>query len=306
MSHDERIVRPSPSEPTGPVREPLSDAAPENGSPRMDPASNPTVSNPASASAPPVQEPVAATPADPPSPAEPTVLTGTIAGPDLAAAPVGGEVQAAGEVHAAEVQAAAPHAVAAPAAEDEAGTFADGVAQFFRGFLRDLVFFVGLFLFIYCFVMNVSVVRGKSMEPTFSDGDRLIVDKLSYRLGTIDESNRFDVVVLKNPKDPSEDYIKRLIAFPGELVEMRDGILYVDGVRMDFDGIIRDRDDFRHRVRPGHYFVLGDNRARSNDSRYFDGVPRDYIKGKIRVRFWPLDNVTLFGRYESEDELLPD
>jgi len=172
--------------------------------------------------------------------------------------------------------------------------------QFARGFLRDLAFFISLFLFIYYFVMNVSVVRGKSMEPTFRDGDRLIVDKLSYRLGDIDEDDRFDVVVLKNPRDPSEDYIKRLVAMPGETVRIRDGVLYINGRRIDYGGAWLDHANFPntgsvHRVEEGHYFVLGDNRARSNDSRHFEDVPRDYIKGKIRVRFWPLDDFRLFG-----------
>ncbi len=185
-------------------------------------------------------------------------------------------------------------------ANDEPDTLG-AITRFFRGFVRDLAFFVGLFLFIYYFVMNVSVVRGKSMEPTFHDGDRLIVDKLSYRLGDIGEDDRFDVVVLKNPRDPSEDYIKRLVAFPGETVRIRDGVLYINGRRIDFDGAWLDHADYPnngsavHRVEEGHYFVLGDNRARSNDSRHFEDVPRDYIKGKIRVRFWPFDAFRFFG-----------
>lgn len=178
------------------------------------------------------------------------------------------------------------------------------LVAFFRGFLRDLAFFVGLFFFIYYFVMNVSVVRGKSMEPTFHDGDRLIVDKITYRLGDLSEANRFDVVVLKNPNNPKEDYIKRLVAFPGEYVEMRNGILLIDGVRMDYEGAHLDRANFsRTKVEEGHYFVLGDNRGKSNDSRIFHGVPRDYIKGKIRLRFWPPDSIHLFGSDHTNDEI---
>jgi signal peptidase I len=168
--------------------------------------------------------------------------------------------------------------------------------SFLRGFVRDLAFFVFLFLFIYYFVMNVSVVRGKSMEPNFHDGDRLIVDKLTYKLTDITEEDRFDVVVLKNPLDPSEDYIKRLVALPGEWVEIKDGILYIDGTKYEESGIYLDstREYGPVRVREGHYFVLGDNRAHSNDSLNFGGVPKDYIKGKIRVRFWPVDDLRFF------------
>jgi len=170
------------------------------------------------------------------------------------------------------------------------------VAGFLRGFSRDLTFFIFLFLFIYYFVMNVSVVRGKSMEPNFHDGDRLIVDKLSYRISDIRPVNRFDVVVLKNPYDPSEDYIKRLVGFPGEWIEIRGGALYIDGERCTEPEIYVDptRNFGPEKVKEGHYFVLGDNRGHSNDSLNFGGVPKDYIKGKIRVRFWPLDEFTVF------------
>lgn len=137
------------------------------------------------------------------------------------------------------------------------------------------------------FLIQVSIVRGHSMEPSLQDGDRLVVDRLAYALGDV---QRFDVVVLRYPRDPQLDFVKRVVALPGESVRLERGKVYVNGKQLDEAfAHVSDRAFMREVVVPaGHYFVLGDNRPISCDSREFGLVEADMLKGKVRARFWPL------------------
>jgi signal peptidase I len=165
-----------------------------------------------------------------------------------------------------------------------------------RSLVADVIKFAIFFLILYLYVMQVSVVRGSSMQPSFHDGDRLVVDKISYLVSDI---HRFDVIVLRAPTESAKgmDFIKRVIALPGETVEIRDGRVIVNNKEISGDfQPERSHDDWPpHLVRQGEYFVLGDNRPYSNDSRAFGMVKREAIRGKIRVRFWPLTDFKLFG-----------
>ena len=144
---------------------------------------------------------------------------------------------------------------------------------------------------LHLFVIQVSVVKGHSMEPCLQDGDRLVVDRVSYELG---EVGRGDVVVLRFPRDPSLDFVKRIVAVPGDHVAMQHGVLFVNGAATDY-GAIDDVQDLPERFVPeGHVFVLGDNRPISCDSREFGLVPHHLLRGKVRVRFWPLATATVF------------
>lgn len=137
------------------------------------------------------------------------------------------------------------------------------------------------------FLVQVSIVRGHSMEPSLRDGDRLVVDRLAYALGGV---QRFDVVVLRYPRDPKVDFVKRVVALPGEHVRLEAGRVYVDG-RLLTESFthVSDRASMRELTVPeGHYFVLGDNRPISCDSREFGLVEAALLKGKVRARFWPL------------------
>ena len=138
----------------------------------------------------------------------------------------------------------------------------------------------------YTFLFNFSVVRGNSMAPGIHDGDRILIDHLSYFFG---QAHRGDVVVLKYPLDPSVDYIKRVIGLPGDDIRLEGGAVWVNGERLQEPYVADiDRAAALHvRVKPAHYFVLGDNRLRSSDSRDFGFVPRDYVRGKVEVRVWP-------------------
>ena len=126
------------------------------------------------------------------------------------------------------------------------------------------------------------------MLPLLHDGERIIVDKLTYRLEPI---RRGDVVVFWYPRDPAVSFIKRIVALPGETIELDRGVLLIDGhaVREDYIGTAsRDRASHRPtRVPPGHYFVMGDHRTSSNDSRSWGEVPQKYIYGRALFRFWP-------------------
>ncbi|MBI5851494.1 MAG: signal peptidase I [Planctomycetes bacterium] len=146
---------------------------------------------------------------------------------------------------------------------------------------------------LHAFVVQVSVVRGHSMEPSLCDGDRLVVDRVSPTLAGV---ARFDVVILANPRDPSVDYVKRVAALPGDVVALHDGELWIDGRRIE-QGFapIADHAEFEPLIVPaGHVFVLGDNRPISCDSREFGLVPVGLLRGTVRARFWPFHRVAVF------------
>lgn len=146
---------------------------------------------------------------------------------------------------------------------------------------------IGVVLFVaYGLMFNFSVVRGSSMAPGIHDGDRILVDHLSY---VFQDVHRGDIVVLQYPLDPSLDYIKRVIGVPGDKVEIEHGRVNVNGRALD-EAYVAEQDP-RARVsvvvEPDHFFVLGDNRPHSSDSREFGQVPRANLRGKVEVRVWP-------------------
>lgn len=151
-----------------------------------------------------------------------------------------------------------------------------------------------LFVLGWGLVFNVSEVRGSSMEPGIHDHDRIVIDHLSYLVGDV---QRGDVVVLRYPLDPSLDYIKRVVGLPGDEVSIARGEVRVNGELLEEPYVapssIEPWTTLRARVRPGHYFVLGDNRRRSSDSREFGQVPYEYLRGRVRFRLWPVGRVGL-------------
>ena len=162
-----------------------------------------------------------------------------------------------------------------------------------RGQGRVLFAFVGqgarmgaLALVIYSLLFNLSVVRGSSMTPGILDGDRILVEPWSY---LIDDVERGDVVVLRYPLDPSVDYIKRIIGLPGDHVRMARGRVWINGELLEEPYVdARDPGSVTSLVvDDGNYFVLGDNRPRSSDSRDFGFVADELIRGRVDVRLWP-------------------
>jgi len=148
---------------------------------------------------------------------------------------------------------------------------------------------------IVTFGFQVARVEGQSMAPTLADQDRLIVNKLTYRLGP---PRRGDIVMLYYPINPDKSFVKRVIAEEGDTVRITDGRVYVNDVPMD-DSFVppeyRSHDDFGPTVvQEGYYFVMGDHRNNSSDSRHWGMVPKKYIIGRVQVRWWPIPHARVF------------
>jgi signal peptidase I len=167
-----------------------------------------------------------------------------------------------------------------------------------RVWARDLLIAVGLALVIIIFLYQPVKVEGTSMAPLLSDQERIFINKFVYRFEAI---HRGDVVVFWYPLDRSKSFIKRVIALPGEIVEIRQGILYVDGKATAEPYVppqYEDLSDFGPvRVPDDCYFVMGDHRISSNDSRVFGPVASRFIYGRAVFAYWPVDH---FGSLSNE------
>lgn len=150
---------------------------------------------------------------------------------------------------------------------------------------------------IVTFGFQVARVEGESMAPTLEDQDRLIVNKLSYRLPNHDPRVG-DIVMLLYPNDPDKSFVKRIVAEPGDTIRSVNGHLYRNEVPLPDDFIpeeYRSYDTWGPEVlRDGHYFVMGDHRNNSSDSRTWGFVPKKYIIGRVQLRWWPLTQARLF------------
>ena len=148
---------------------------------------------------------------------------------------------------------------------------------------------------IVTFGFQVARVEGQSMAPTLADQDRLIVNKLAYRIAA---PQRGDIVMLYYPLNPDKSFVKRVIAEEGDTVRIVDGRVYVNDVPLRDDYVppeYRSHDDWGPQVIPeGYYFVMGDHRNNSSDSRHWGFVPKKYIIGKVQLRWWPVPNGRVF------------
>jgi len=161
---------------------------------------------------------------------------------------------------------------------------------------RDLMLSVLIAVLVILFLYRPVKVEGTSMMPSLYDQERLFINQFSYKFG-LGNIKRGDTVVFWFPEDPtnSTSYIKRVIGLPGDTVEVRDGYVIVNGKKLIENYIPPEyRDDRSYPpevVPPNQYFVLGDHRISSNDSRAWGFVPRNYIYGKAVFVFWPLDRI---------------
>ncbi len=148
---------------------------------------------------------------------------------------------------------------------------------------------------IVTFGFQVARVEGLSMAPTLQDQDRLVVNKLVYRLSP---PRRNDIVMLYYPVNPDKSFVKRVIAEEGDQVRITDGRVYVNDIPLDDDYVpseYRSHDDWGPQViSEGYYFVMGDHRNNSSDSRHWGLVPKKYIIGKVLVRWWPIPEAKVF------------
>ena len=167
----------------------------------------------------------------------------------------------------------------------------------FSAWLRDLVISLAISAFIIIFLYQPVKVEGTSMAPLLSDQERIFINKFVYKFEPIE---RGDVIVFWYPLDRSKSFIKRVVGLPGETVEIRAGHLYVDGRELREPYVpasyLDDSSYPPRRIPPDQYFVMGDHRDSSNDSRMFGTVPREYIYGKAVFAYWPMDD---FGSLTS-------
>jgi signal peptidase I len=174
-----------------------------------------------------------------------------------------------------------------------------------RSLLRDIVFAGVIAILIVVFVIQPVRVEGQSMMPRLHDQDRIFVNKFLYPLrewlGDKEPIKRGDIVVLLYPEDPSKSYIKRVVGLPGERVEIEDGRLFINGQQIDesyLDPAYLSTDSTNGPVdvKAHHYFVMGDNRRNSSDSRYWGLVPEKYIYGQAVFRYYPFSPFERVGR----------
>jgi len=147
------------------------------------------------------------------------------------------------------------------------------------------------------FVVQVTEVRQRSMESTLLQGDRVLVSKIDYRVGM---PERGDIVVFQPTTDSTIPYVKRVAAVAGDSIDLRDGDLYINGIKTDYAGAHgataaqSPAVTYPLKVPADSFFALGDNRLASSDSRSFGPQPDDRIIGKVIVRFWPFDRLRFF------------
>lgn len=160
--------------------------------------------------------------------------------------------------------------------------------------LRDVFLIIVVFVLIGVFAVQPVVVEGTSMLPQLDDGERLLVNKLVYykwRNVSWGHLERGDIVVFWYPSDPDKSYVKRVIGLPGETVEVRTGKVYINGreLKEPYIETIHNqnlRENVIKNVDQHYYFVMGDNRDNSSDSRVWGLVPEKYIYGKAFFRYW--------------------
>jgi signal peptidase I len=161
-----------------------------------------------------------------------------------------------------------------------------------RLWVRDVLISVAASFMIITFLYQPVRVEGTSMQPELRDQDRLFINKFAYRFENI---SRGDVVVFHYPRDPEKSYIKRVIALPGDSLRIDDGHVFVNGQLIDESYVPRRYRDGRSMpeivVPQREYFVMGDHRSISSDSRDFGPVDRDLIYGKAAFIYWPADNM---------------
>lgn len=181
--------------------------------------------------------------------------------------------------------------------------------------LRDIFLIIVVFILFGVFFVQPVVVEGTSMLPQLHDGERLLVNKLVYyKIESVSWGHieRGDIVVFWFPNDPDKSYVKRVIGLPGEMVEMRNGKVIIDGTELNEDYLETDYNQTlptraATKVEPHHYFVMGDNRDNSSDSRYWGLVPEKYVYGKAFFRYWKPSNIGFLehGEYDKGVPVTP-
>ncbi len=181
--------------------------------------------------------------------------------------------------------------------------------------VRDIFLIIVVFILFGVFFVQPVVVEGTSMLPQLHDGERLLVNKLVYyKIQSVSWGHieRGDIVVFWFPNDPDKSYVKRVIGLPGEIVEIRNGKVFVDGKQLDEEYLDAAYNQTLPSAPPKkvdehHYFVMGDNRDNSSDSRYWGLVPEKYIYGKAFFRYWKPSEIGFLehGEYDKAFPVKP-
>lgn len=173
-------------------------------------------------------------------------------------------------------------------------------AALLRGWTRDLLIALGLALIFVVFLYQPVKVEGTSMAPLLNDQDRIFINKFVYRFEPVE---RGDIVVFWYPMDRSKSFIKRVVGLPGERVELRGGRVWINDRLLDEPYVppqYSDRSNYGPVVvPPGHYYVLGDHRSSSNDSRVFGPVSGEYVYGKAVFSYWPVSRLGAIPAYAT-------
>ncbi len=177
------------------------------------------------------------------------------------------------------------------------------IGEFVIEIIKVVIISLAIIIPVRYFLIQPFYVKGASMEPNFHDHEYLIINEISYRFS---EPQRGDIVVFRYPKDPSQYFIKRIIGLPGEKIKIKDNKVYIynekypNGLELNEEVYLTEEENTPNLgktefiLEQGEYFVMGDNRESSLDSRRFGSVPRRLIIGKAWIRGWPFDKVTLF------------
>jgi len=177
------------------------------------------------------------------------------------------------------------------------------VSEFFVEIVKVVIISLAIIIPVRYFLIQPFYVKGASMEPSFHDHEYLIINEIGYRFN---DPQRGDIIVFRYPKDPSQYFIKRIIGLPNEKIKIKEGEIYIfneqypNGLILDEDVYLLEDIETPHLgktefiLEADEYFVLGDNRDASLDSRRFGPVPRRLIIGRAWVRGWPFDKITIF------------
>lgn len=177
--------------------------------------------------------------------------------------------------------------------------FFEKLREYFIEFFETIVVIGAIFALIYLFVAQFHKVSGNSMVPTLQSADFLITEKVTYRFGT---PKRGDIIVLKNPRDESQDFIKRILAVPGDNIKIENNSVFINGQLLNEPylpaGTLTRAGAFLTEgiqvlAGPNQYFVLGDNRSHSSDSREWGAVTREEIVGRAFFRYFPPQSIGL-------------
>ncbi|MFA6274232.1 MAG: signal peptidase I [Candidatus Paceibacterota bacterium] len=178
--------------------------------------------------------------------------------------------------------------------------------QSFWELARFAIIALAIVIPIRIFVAQPFIVSGSSMVPTFENGQYLIVDEISYRLN---DPKRNDVIVFKYPNDPKKYFIKRIIGLPNETVDIKGNEVIItnkehpDGFKLEQPYVKNTANNSTHfELKENEYFVMGDNRSASSDSRYWGAVPRNLLVGKAFLRLLPINKLSIMpGNYKQAE-----